>query len=66
MPKLKSKKSVKKRFLVTGSGKFKMAPSGKRHGMSKRSKKFIRNSRRMVTMSASDAARINHLLPYNK
>ena len=42
MPKLKSKKSVTKRFLVTGNGKLKMAPSGKRHGMSKRSKKFIR------------------------
>ena len=66
MPKLKSKKSVKKRFLVTGSGKFKMAPSGKRHGMSKRSKKFIRKTRGMEIMSSSDAARIKHLLPYNK
>ena len=66
MPKLKTKSSIKKRFSRTGNGKLKMAPSGKKHGMSKRSKKFIRNSRRMVIMSASDAARINHLLPYNK
>ena len=66
MPKLKTKSSVKKRFSRTGSGKLKMSPAGKRHGMSKRSKKFIRNSRGMETMSASDAARINHMLPYNK
>ena len=66
MPKLKTKSSIKNRFSRTGNGKLKMAPSGKKHGMSKRSKKFMRNSRRMVIMSASDAARINHLLPYNK
>tara|TARA_B100001146_G_C16017496_1_gene363640 strand:+ start:239 stop:439 length:201 start_codon:yes stop_codon:yes gene_type:complete len=66
MPKLKTKSSIKKRFSRTGSGKLKMASSGKRHGMSKRSKKFIRNSRGMKIMSSSDEARIDHMLPYNK
>ena len=66
MPKLKTKSSIKKRFSRTGSGKLKMAPAGKKHGMSKRSKKFIRNSRGMKIMSVSDVARINHLLPYSK
>ena len=66
MPKLKTKSSLKKRFSRTGSGKIKMSLSGKRHGMSKRSKKFIRNSRGMKIMSPSDVARINHLLPYRK
>jgi len=66
MPKLKTKSSLKKRFSRTGSGKIKMSLSGKRHGMSKRSKKFIRNSRGMKIMSPSDVARINHLLPYSK
>jgi len=66
MPKLKTKSSLKKRFSRTGSGKIKMSFSGKNHGMSKRSKKFIRNSRGMKIMSASDATRINHMLPYNK
>ncbi len=66
MPKLKSKKSITKRFLVTGNGKLKMAPSGKRHGMSKRSKKFIRNTRSMEIMSKSDSSRNKHLLPYSK
>ena len=66
MPKLKTKSSIKKRFSRTGSGKLKMSSAGKRHGMSKRSKKFIRNSRGMKIMSASDEARIDHMLPYNK
>ena len=66
MPKLKTKSSLKKRFFRTGSGKLKMSAAGKRHGMSKRTKKFIRKTRNMEIMSASDAARINHMLPYNK
>tara|TARA_Y100001960_G_C14017878_1_gene514572 strand:+ start:164 stop:364 length:201 start_codon:yes stop_codon:yes gene_type:complete len=66
MPKLKTKSSLKKRFRRTGTGKLKMAPSGKRHGMSKRSKKFIRKTRGMEVMASSDTARINHMLPYNK
>ena len=66
MPKLKTKSSVKKRFYRTGKGKLKMAAAGKRHGMSKRSKKFIRKSRGMEEMSASDVARIKHMFPYNR
>ena len=66
MPKLKTKSSLKKRFIRLGSGKLKMAPSGKRHGMSKRSKKFIRKTRGMEVMSKSETKRINHMLPYNK
>ena len=66
MPKLKTKSSLKKRFSRTASGKLKMSPAGKRHGMSKRSKKFIRNTRQSQIMSAKDTARINHMLPYNK
>jgi len=66
MPKLKTKSSLKKRFSRTGSGKIKMSSSGKRHGMSKRSKKFIRNRRGMKLMSSSDMSRINHMIPYSK
>ena len=57
MPKLKTKGSLKKRFKRLGNGKLKMAPSGKRHGMSKRSKKFIRKTRGMEVMSRSDLMR---------
>ena len=66
MPKLKTKSSIKKRFTRTGTGKIKFKPSGKKHGMSKRSNKFIRNTRRSSIMSPSDVAMINHMLPYNK
>ena len=40
---------------VTGSGKIKMSQAGKRHGMIKRSTKFIRNARGSTTMAEADA-----------
>ena len=66
MPKLKTKSSLKKRFSRTGTGKIKFKPAGKRHGMSKRSNKFIRNGRKSTIMSPGDASLIDHMLPYNK
>ncbi|MCB1419337.1 MAG: 50S ribosomal protein L35, partial [Notoacmeibacter sp.] len=42
MPKMKTKSAAKKRFKITGTGKVKVAAAGKRHGMIKRSNKFIR------------------------
>ena len=66
MPKLKTKSSIKKRFSRTGTGKIKFKSAVKRHGMSKRSKKFIRNTKKSNIMSPGDAALIDHLLPYNK
>jgi large subunit ribosomal protein L35 len=66
MPKLKTKSSIKKRFARTGTGKIKFKPSGKQHGMSKRSNKFIRNTRRSSIMSPSDVKMISHMLPYSK
>ena len=55
MPKIKTKSGAKKRFSVTGSGKIKMSQAGKRHGMIKRSTKFIRNARGSTTMKEADA-----------
>ena len=66
MPKLKTKSSLKKRFSRTGTGKIKFKPAGKRHGMSKRSNKFIRNTKRSAIMSPGDSALIDHMFPYNK
>ncbi len=54
MPKLKTKSSVKKRFKFTATGKIKHKPSGKKHGMVKRSKKFIRNMRAMALLCVAD------------
>ena len=66
MPKLKTKSSVKKRFSRTSTGKIKFKASGKRHGMSKRSNKFVRNAKKSSIMTPADSALIDHMLPYNK
>lgn len=55
MPKVKTKSGAKKRFNITGSGKVKMNQAGKRHGMIKRSSKFIRNARNSTIMNDADA-----------
>ena len=54
MPKMKTKSSCKKRFKVTASGRVKAAQAGKRHGMIKRTTKFIRNARGTTTLCAAD------------
>ncbi|MCH2164031.1 MAG: 50S ribosomal protein L35 [Marinovum sp.] len=64
MPKMKTKSSCKKRFKVTASGKVKTAQAGKRHGMIKRTNKFIRNARGTTTMSEPDAKIIKGMMPY--
>lgn len=58
MPKMKTKSSAKKRFKLTASGLVKMAQAGKRHGMRKRSNKFIRNARGTIVMNESDAKKV--------
>ncbi len=64
MPKMKTKSSVKKRFKMTASGKLKMGQIGKRHGMIKRSNKFIRQARGTTIMSESNAKVIRKFMPY--
>ena len=64
MPKLKSKSGAKKRFKTTASGKFKVGQAGKRHGMIKRTTKFIRNARGTMVVSESDAKIVRKFLPY--
>lgn len=64
MPKMKTKSGAKKRFKVTASGKVKAAQAGKRHGMIKRSRKFIRNARGTTVLSAADAKIVKKYMPY--
>jgi large subunit ribosomal protein L35 len=66
MPKMKTKSSVKKRFKVTASGKVKSAQAGKRHGMIKRSNKFIRDARGTMVLSDPDARIVKQFMPYSK
>ena len=66
MPKMKTKSSAKKRFKVTATGKVLTAQAGKRHGMIKRTKKFIRNARGTTTMSAPDTKIVKGFMPYDR
>jgi len=66
MPKMKTKSSAKKRFKVTATGKVLAAQAGKRHGMIKRTRKFIRNARGTTTLCAADAKIIKGFMPYDR
>jgi large subunit ribosomal protein L35 len=65
MPKMKTKSSAKKRFKVSATGKVISAQAGKRHGMIKRTNKFIRNARGTHTLSEPDAKIVKRtMMPY--
>ena len=66
MPKMKTKSSAKKRFKVTATGKVLSAQAGKRHGMIKRTKKFIRDARGTTTLSPQDARIVKSYMPYDR
>ena len=53
MPKMKTNKSIAKRFRVTGTGKLKRNQSNKRHLLSGRSSKRKRHLRRGVILPQS-------------
>jgi len=65
MPKLKTKKSVAKRFRITGTGKVVHHGSGGSHLLSKKSAKRKRRIRKAaVLQNAGDAKVVKRLLPY--
>ncbi|MEK6805584.1 MAG: 50S ribosomal protein L35 [Pseudomonadota bacterium] len=64
MPKLKTNKSAKKRFARTGKGGFKRGHSHKRHILTKKSAKRIRNLRGTTSVHPSDTKEVRQLLPY--
>ena len=64
MPKMKTKSCAKKRFKGTATGLVKGQPAGKRHGMIKRSTKFIRQARGTMVLSEQDAKIVKQFLPY--
>ena len=65
MPKMKTKSSAKKRFKITANGNIKSGQAGKRHGMIKRSSKFIRNARGTTLMSKADEVIVKSFMPYS-
>lgn len=53
MPKMKTNKSIKSRFKVTGTGKLKRTKPGRRHILTKKSSKRKRRLRKSTLVSES-------------
>lgn len=66
MPKMKTKSGAKKRFKITGSGKVKAGAAGKRHGMIKRTAKFVQSARGTMVLDDSDAKIVKKYMPYSR
>ncbi len=66
MPKMKTKSSAKKRFKVTATGKVVGSQAGKRHGMIKRTNKFLRNARGTRVLSEPDQKLVKSYMPYSR
>ena len=65
MPKLKTNRGAKKRFARTGKGGFKRSSAYKRHILTKKAAKRIRNLRGPTTVHPSDVAGVAQMLPYS-
>ena len=67
MPKMKTKSGAKKRFRFTDTGKVKHGLVGKRHSMTKRSNRFIRQATGMAIVSEPDTRIIKrNFFPYER
>jgi large subunit ribosomal protein L35 len=64
MPKLKTKRAAAKRFARTGKGGFKRSHGFKRHILTKKSAKTIRNLRGPTQVHESDVDEVKQMLPY--
>ncbi|TRZ50231.1 MAG: 50S ribosomal protein L35 [Dehalococcoidia bacterium] len=64
MPKLKTKKGAQKRFSLTKTGKLKRGKTGKRHILTKKSKKRKRDLSKSAMVDKTFERKIKRLLPY--
>jgi large subunit ribosomal protein L35 len=64
MPKMKTKRSAAKRFKVRAGGGIKRSQAFKRHILTKKSAKRIRQLRGTESVNASDAQSVKRMLPY--
>jgi large subunit ribosomal protein L35 len=64
MPKLKTNKSVRKRFRTTKTGKYRKMRAGKRHLLQSKPSKRKRHLRESDLVSGSMEKQIRRLLPY--
>ena len=59
---MKTRKSIKKRFKITKTGKILRRPTGQDHYLAKKSGKKIRESRKWVKVSKTEVKKIKKLL----
>jgi len=64
MPKLKTKKAVKKRFKITAGGKVLKHQSFRRHLLGDKSPARKRKIRRAAVVDPTDEKRVKRCLPY--
>lgn len=64
MPKMKSKRGAAKRFKVRASGGIKRSQAFKRHILTKKSAKRIRQLRGGTSVHRSDESGVRAMLPY--
>ena len=64
MPKLKTKKGVKKRFKLTKTGKIKRAKANKSHILTKKSRSRKRSLRKGAMVDKTFQEKVKKLLPY--
>ncbi len=64
MPKIKTHRGAAKRFKVTGSGKFKMTKSFRRHILTSKTAKRKRQLRRPEYVDQANVSSLKKLLPY--
>jgi large subunit ribosomal protein L35 len=64
MPKMKTKSSAKKRFVVRAGGSIKRASAFKRHILTKKTTKTKRQLRGTTEVHASNTASVRAMMPY--
>lgn len=64
MPKLKTRKSIAKRFKITKTGKVLRRATGLDHYRAKKSGKRIRQSRKWIRVPMNEARKIKRFLKY--
>ena len=65
MPKMKTKRALRKRVKITGSGKIRRYHAYKRHILTKKTTKRKRHMRRRTGVDHTNAAAIRSMLPYS-
>lgn len=61
MSKMKTKKAIKKRFKLTGTGKLMRTKQGRRHILTKKTSKRKRHLKKQIAMSEAFASKYKRL-----